>query len=529
VRPHPELALVSLGFQVVDWCETMLCHGPGDIAEEPLEIDDELAGFVVACYALNPELGRRLESEGMLSRCKGLAKSEIAGMYACAEALGPVRFDHWAQRGEVSSWGYEYDEGEPVGRSVRSPFVRILATEEGQTGNTYDNVVMMLSKGRIASEVPGLDVGLTRSIVPGSGKIEPCTAGSASKDGGKETFAVSDEPHLYVLPNLKQMYQTVSRNLTKRKAAEPWMLLTSTWFSPGELSIAEAKHTQAKAIADGKIKNYGLLYDHMYAEPPKNPADDRAVLKALREAAGGAAGWMDHEARLAKIRDPETDWDDACRYFFNTLHAAAEDYVELVLWRALVVEGALADGDSVGLGFDGSDSGGDLTALVAVRWPDWHVEQLQSWEKPKGAKPDWRVPRLEVTDAVRAAFERFNVVKMLADPPYWRTEIDEWAAEFGDAKVKAYPTFSDVKMATAGDRFVTMVRAGQLTHAGDELLDTHVGNARRHKTRSGFRPVKKAERRHIDCLLATILACEALGQAVAGDELESDDNPVFAA
>jgi hypothetical protein len=37
-------------------------------------------------------------------------------MIECFEALGPCRFDHWAEAGEVSDWGYEYEEGEPVGR-----------------------------------------------------------------------------------------------------------------------------------------------------------------------------------------------------------------------------------------------------------------------------------------------------------------------------------------------------------------------------------------------------------------------------
>jgi len=49
----------------------------------------------------------RLALRAVFSRPKGQAKSEFAGMIACAEALGPVRFDSWDANGD------------PVGRSVR--------------------------------------------------------------------------------------------------------------------------------------------------------------------------------------------------------------------------------------------------------------------------------------------------------------------------------------------------------------------------------------------------------------------------
>lgn len=528
IRPRPDLQIVSLGHQLVSFAEELLCHGPGDLAEEPLEFDDELYAFIVGCYALDPKSGRRLVKKACLSRAKGRAKSEVAGVFVCLEALGPVRFDHWATDDEPPSWwGYEYEEGEPVGRRVKSPFVRVLATEEGQTGNTYDNVNLMLTKGEIARSITGLDVGLTRTIIPGGGKIEPCTAGAASKDGGKETFAVADETHLYVLPSLRSMYRTVSRNLTKRKAAEPWMLDTTTWFAPGEHSIAESTAREAENIAEGRTKNYGLYYDHLHAIPPEDPTDDKAVVRALKQAAGAGAKWMDHESRLADIRKPETDWDDACRYFFNTLDAAAEDFVELVLWRALKGGASLSERETVALGFDGSDSGGDLTALVAVRWPDFHIQRLNTWEKPTTAGPDWQVPRLEVRDAIRTAMETYNVLRLFADPPYWRSEIAEWQAEYGDKKVVSFPTFSDTKMVPACDSFTTMVRAGQVSHDGDQLLDTHVGNAKRRKTRTGWRPDKKSETRHIDALIASILAVAGLIDAVAkGDATAETDTEV---
>lgn len=199
VSPLPWVDFPTLGWQIADWMEAFLCHGPGDVEGDDLVIDDEIAYFIAWCYRVHLEgdsEGRRLVQRAILSRPKGRAKSEIAGALVCAEALGPVRFSHWATEGEVSSWGYEYEPGEPVGKPVRSPFIRCLATEEDQSGNTYDNVVVMLTQGEAAEEYGlkmGKEVGITRVFLPGGGEITPSTASSAAKDGGKETFAVADE------------------------------------------------------------------------------------------------------------------------------------------------------------------------------------------------------------------------------------------------------------------------------------------------------------------------------------------------
>src|SRR4051812_7699419 len=236
-RPADPAPLVSLGFDAIEWIETYLCHGPGDVQGEPLVIDDEMAAFIVKAYELDPETGRRKVKRAFLSRPKGRAKSEIAGALVCFEALGPCRFDGWDANGD------------PVGRPLTYPFIRCMATEEGQAGNTYDNVTVMLSHliEHAGDEFPGIDLGRSaqtssRIFFEGGGEIVPSTASSASKDGGKESFSVFDETHLYVLPDLRAMHKMVRRNLTKRKMADPWGLETSTMYAVGEDSVAEATH-----------------------------------------------------------------------------------------------------------------------------------------------------------------------------------------------------------------------------------------------------------------------------------------------
>ena len=56
----------SLGEQVVEWIEHYLCHGPGDVMGEPIELDDEFYEFVVRAYRLDPDTGQRVYRRAFL-------------------------------------------------------------------------------------------------------------------------------------------------------------------------------------------------------------------------------------------------------------------------------------------------------------------------------------------------------------------------------------------------------------------------------------------------------------------------------
>jgi len=59
----------SLGWFAAAWMEHFTLHGPGDVQGDPVVLDDELAGFTVDSYALDPS-GRRLYDSVFLSRAK---------------------------------------------------------------------------------------------------------------------------------------------------------------------------------------------------------------------------------------------------------------------------------------------------------------------------------------------------------------------------------------------------------------------------------------------------------------------------
>lgn len=518
----------SLGHQVVEHIETYLCHGPGDVIGQKIELDDEFYAFIVKAYRINPETGRRVYRRAFLSRAKGRAKSELAGMLVCAEALFPVRCDGWDARGE------------PVGRPVQSPFIRCLATEEGQSGNTYDNVSTMLEHvaEKYGDEYPGIDIG--RSAASSSrivlhhqrGEITPSTASSASKDGGKESFAVFDETHLYVLPELRSMHKTVRFNLRKRKDAEPWGLETSTMYEPGRDSVAEATHTYYKAIREGRIRDpeaAGLLFDHRQAPNGVDLSDREALLAGLREAYGPAAEWMDLDGIIAEIWDPQSPPSDSRRFWLNQPVAAEDALLDPADWAKNASAERLQPGDQITLGFDGGKSD-DATALIAMRVRDRLVQPIGIWEKPEGpAGQGWEVDREHVDERVQWAFGQFKVLAFFADVKLWESYIDTWSVRHRDELVvKASPKSrvgydmrgSQQELTKATEALVAGISDGQVPHTDHPILNRHVANARRRPNRWGvsFGKESRESKKKVDGFAAMQLADMARRALLASPE-----------
>lgn len=498
----------TLGPRVAEWIETNLVHGPGDVQGDPVVLDDEQVRFLLHVYALD-DAGKRIVRRAVYSRPKGRAKTELAAMIACAEALGPVRFAGWD------------DDARPRGRPVRSPFVRLAATEEGQAGNTYEAVRIMLTEGPLA-KAHGLDVGLTRTYLPGGGKILPVTAAAASKEGGKESFACFDETGLYVLPELHRMYETIRRNLAKRKQAEPWSLETSAMYAVGEESVAEHSHRYAQAVAEGRVVDPGFLFDHRQA--PEVDLRDRDLLRAaLADVYGEAASWMDLDRLIAEAQDGQTQESSFRRFFLNQPVARSTAWLAPAAWQACALADYQApEGTQVVLAFDGSYRL-DASALVACTVEERpYLWLVGLWERPEGAAEDWVVPREHVDATVRAAMDAYGDVCELAyDPPGWHAEAERWADTYGDAVV-AFPTATRSRMAAACSRFYTATINQQLAHDGDPRLARHIGNAVLKETSEGGYITKdgKNSPRKIDAAVAAVVAHERAAWHAANPKTE---------
>ncbi|MGV9546869.1 terminase [Streptomyces ardesiacus] len=548
VRAPGHDRLRSLGWMAVAWMEWFVVHGPGDVQGEPVRHGDEYTGFVVDCYAVDDH-GKMLYDSAFFSRPKGCDKSGLGARIGLFEAFGPARFAGWAEGGEVyrDPWGlgyeYVYEPGEPMGRPVKVPYLRIMATEEGQTGNVYDTIYFNLTdEASPLSQIPGVDPGLTKINLPDGGEITPSTASSSSKDGGKETWVCFDETHLYNTPELRRMYATVTRNLRKRKkGAGTWYLETTTMFAPGQDSVAERTYEEAEAIREGKKKRgrARLLYDHRYGVC-KNLKDESELRAALIDSYGDAMEWMDLETLVDDFYDLRNDSADGKRYFLNSRTSSSDSWMEPDAWELCRRPEQLQPGDLVTLGFDGSIRD-DATALVACRVSDGHLQLLGVWEKPEGvAGEGWQVDREAVDSTVARAFDRYEVCGFYCDPPHWQDYVDKWTSEYAEglqiSAVQSRPlewwTNRPTAMEHALDRFVEAVDDKALSFAGNAKADDdesewsklgatltrHVLNAKRRpmgRNHMGIGKEHPKSPKKIDAAMAAVLAYECRADAVA--------------
>lgn len=388
----------SLGFYAIAWIERFLVHGPGDVQGEKIELDDELAAFTLKAYQLDNQGSRKIR-RAFLSRAKGRNKSGFAAMLECFEALGECRFDHWAQPGEVSDWGYEYEPGEPVGRQITYVEVLNVATEESQAGNTYDAVYYMLHPDTCSPELLDrfgvMDVGLTRINLPNfRGCIEPVSAANESKDGAKSTFIVADETHLWLPPTtgafkLGKMHQTMIRNLLKRKESSGWMLETSTMYAKDERSVAEGTHAYAKALERSGRRDAKLLFDHRQAAQHWDLSKRGERIKALKEAYGPAAAWMNLSAIADYWDDPQASEAEFRRFFlnqpvslkpspsaFDAVHWVTLEYDGLAPGRVALVVQVPDTGESAVIGVAGDVDGKTLVMCYTEPGTAWIPDKV---------------------------------------------------------------------------------------------------------------------------------------------------------
>lgn len=486
----------TLGPWVASWIEANLVHGPGDIQGQPIRLDDEQLRFIFRAYEIDDH-GRRVVRRAVFSRPKGRAKSELAAMLACCEALGPCRFAGWDA------------DGMPIAKPVDSPVVLCVATEEGQAGNVFDAIVTMLREGAVA-ETPGLDVGITRVYTPGGGTIRPVTAAATSKDGGRETFAVFDETHLWTNRELHSLHDTIRRNLAKRKAAEPWSLEVSTMYAVGESSVAEGSHKFAQAVAEGKIGGNGLLFDHRQGPEQFEFSDDDQLRAALVDAYGDASEWMDLDRMVAEARDPSSREADFRRYFLNQPTRPADSWITGDRWASLAVPGLeVPEGADVWMGVDLSlkhDSTG-----VAWAWETEdgrigikaHVisprENAIAHEYHPGGIDIGRVEELIVDLA-----HRYNVRALVYDPRFMERSAQILSEEHG--MIVAPINQSSVVMLRAYQSWYQAVQEGRIAHDGDRVLEKHVTSTAAVAAEGGWKIRKLRQSHRIDAHVAAVMA-----------------------
>lgn len=504
--PDPSRGEYTLAWSILAWAEKYIRQPDGENAGQPWRFTKEQIHFLVWYYAID-ENGKWLYRSASLRRSKGWGKSPVLAALSLIEFIGPCRFSHFVTMPDGSK--------EPIGRQIAAPWVQVAATAIHQTANTLEMIRGMLVASPAIDDY-AIDVGKTIvQFADGRpGKIEPVTSNSESLEGGRPTFSVLDETHLWHETNGgHNVFRVIGRNLGKNPGGLARFVESTNAYNPTQDSVAQRTH---EAVLSGAR---GILYDCREAPPNVDLANVEALREALIEAYGDSI-WVEIDRVIDEIQDPRTPSSDAFRFYLNQIAETSDTWIEGWAWDACAKEeDPLKPKDQIALGFDGSVRR-DSTALVASRLRDGKLFVLGLWESDNS--DDWEVDVISVDARVAEAFKRYRVEWMYADPYYWQTTVGQWAMEFGDDVVFEFATNREKPMSEAVERFHTDVMGQALAHDGDPKLSRHIANCRTRETRVGYVLQKEnpKSKKKIDAAIASVLAHEARADALADGRLK---------
>jgi hypothetical protein len=557
----------TLGPQVCALMEEALVFGPGDLRGRPYRLDDEDRAFVYSAYEVYPVMhkgacvhdargfctrgngkcGRRRFDAVFLMIRKGSKKSERMGAFAAAELHpeAPVRCDGF--RLEGGQW-------HPIGRPVTDPYIPIVAYTQTQAEDTaFASLYTMIAEGPHADR---FDIQQERILrLRGDGKAEALATAPDSRDGGRTTFQVKEEPHRWTLPRQHEAHATMTANLAKRPIAEPWEAFATTAYAPGEDSVAERIHRDANRLLEGEDggRSSRIFFFYRWADESIDIETPEGLRRAIVEASGPTiAAWSDVDRIANLFTAAGADQGYLARTWLNRVQRGASRAFDAVRWSELAMRGPheVPPGALVVAGFDGSRFD-DATALVATEVATGYQWPVGIWQRPPTmpAHLSWEVPRLDVDAAVDALFATFDVWRLYADPPDWDSEIAAWAGRHGRDRIVDWFTWRRTPMSYALRAYSTAMATGEVVHCaegeGEEvgyrstrcrLFSAHVGAAVRKATgkRDDIGDLWIIEKEgpsspaKIDAAMAAVLSWEARNDALAAGALNVPDPGVSA-
>lgn len=529
-------------FVVADWIMAHCVIPDQDHRGDPFELGDDQLQFVANHYMVKDRAlptGSRVSGRlvkpvdafvfrrSQLVRAQKWGKSPLVAAFVCAEAVGPVTFAGLAEQGDAfdcrdfgcpCGWGYEYEPGEPMGKPWSTPLIQITATTEDQTDNTYDALRPMIELGPLAELIPKTGEEFIR--LPNGGRIDPVTSKATSRLGQRITFSAQDETGLWLEQNGgHKLSRTQRRGLAGMGGRS---IETTNAWNPAENSTAQQTF-------ESKSKDINKDFEQPPADLDFRKKTDRAKIFAFNYRAAPWVSLQAVEAEAAELL--ETDPADAERFFGNRIVSGSGAWMDMPKWEAKAAQITVKPRTRVCLGFDGSDND-DFTAIRLETLEQHQFTPVYgASRRPTLWEPaDWggRIPRAEVDVAVAELASEFEIVRAYCDPHDWESQIDSWAAQFGEKVFVQWPTNQINRMWGALERLRTDVynTESAFTHDGDEGVSVHVRNA---VIRSrGMDPLTKQRKyilgkpedhQKIDYAMSSVLAHEAVMDAIASGAL----------
>lgn len=533
----------TLGEDVATWLEANAVWGPGSKFGQPVTIDDEFFAWLLRAYQIfphdHPRAGRRRFDLCSLEQVKGTGKTEKALAVGQAEfhPSGPVRCVDWRKQGRA--WV-------PIGAGPPFPRLVFLAHSEEQVQRTaFGRFRQALERSPLAGSY---HITMDKIVLLGedgsAGEAYPLPASPDSADGDLPTWQHVDEPHRWTAPRHHKLMATIAENATKDVDADAWMLTTSTAGAFGARSVEQSLLETAELIDKGKADQPGFFFFRRWAPDEMPLTTEVEVEAAVLTARGPAAEWSGDIPRIVnRFFAPKTDKEYWRRVQLGHWVSGGDRAFDAVVWasRKHPTMTVIPKGEVVTLGFDGARRR-DSTAIVATLVRSGFQQLVKVWERPHNAPDDWEVDAEDVDLVMEAAFTRWNVWRLYADPPYWEEPINGWAGRHGttrngqSGKVVRWYTNEPKKMAYALRNYRQAI-ATTVTHNGHRIFAEHIANAFKRpihvRTESEFvgdddedQPLWVIEKeRHdspnkIDIAMAACLSWEARGHAIAAGALQ---------
>ena len=483
---------------------------------------------------------------GILNRAFHYRRSQIVGpqklgkgpwsaSVVANEAVGPSLLGGFAGKDDGYScaddggcgcgWEYPYEPGEPMGIRHPSPLIQLTAISEDQVDNVWRPLTAMIRLGPLSDLLGVRDNWLKIAGAnddPELDRVDKVTASANSRVGNPITFALQDESGLATDTNkMRKVYEAQRRNAAGIGGRT--METTNAW-DPAERSVAQTTaesnapdvfryHRQApKHWSFRNKEERGKILRYVYFGSPWVPLDS-----------------VEGEAVELMEKDPA----QAERFFGNRIIPGGGSWLSqsaMARWEQRLVPGRLEIRDRpksepICLGFDGSDVD-DWTALRAetldgVQFTPTNAVGIPTVWDP--ATSEGRIPRADVFAAIVHVYSTHDVVRGYFDPPGYETMISDLQGKFGDKRVTEWFTQRVQPMWAALERFrndVVSDVAEAIRHDADETADVQLRNAiMRGRTGKSYILGKPTQHQKIDVTMASVLAHEAVADAVAGGDL----------
>jgi phage terminase large subunit-like protein len=363
--------------------------------------------------------------------------------------------------------------------SEGSPEILFAAASDKQANRLFGYTANFVRRSPVLSELCRVRVYVGEIVrEDGEGQILRMASDPGKLQGYNPSLVVCDELAQWTTPTLKRAYAALTSGGGARSAPQVFTITTAGEAATRHDSILgrildgvdEDPDREAKPGLTISRSTAAKMLVYNHEAPTTNPRDVAAMKKA-NPASWITEDYLGRQAANNELTDADVLQLHGCVWAEGETTFLAPD----VLKACRDDERRLEDGETVVLAFDGSERR-DETWLTACTL-DGYVEPLARWFRPKGAPPEWRIPRQEVHGVLEAAVERFDVVEIAPDPPGWYSEIDEWIDLYGEIVV-LFETKQPTRMAPACERTRTAALDGKFSYGGPHAgeLAAHFGH-----------------------------------------------------